>query len=879
MIQSVNFAHFGQGWETESPTSFGEWLSQSRRVLRLTRDELSRRVGCSVSALRKFEDDQRRPSRQIAELLANGLGVAPDLRPTFVGVARGELGVSRLPHPALTAPSATPATTSRPRLPVAATPMIGRERELAELGRVLRDPQCRLLALVGPGGIGKTRLGIEVASQLQSLFSDGASFIPLASISSARFIVPVIAEAIGFSFQGNLAMEPKEQLLEYLREKEALLLLDNLEHLLSDAGIQVLTNLLEAAPRVKLLVTSRESPGLAGQWLYDVQGLPVPQSGASEDEAQNTSVELFLQRARRAQVSFDPAPGDYAAIVRICQLVEGTPLAIELAAAWVRTLSPGEIAKEIERGLDFLQVATGEFPARHRSLRAVFEQSWKLLPNEERRVLMQLSMFRGGFRREAAEQVAGAGLPLLNTLVAKSLVRRSEAGRYDLHELVRQFAAEQSAEGEEAQSATRAQHARYYLQLFARSDARLRSAAQQQALTDLTAEMDNFRLAWDWAIAHGEFALIELSLRAFAMLYDTRGWYQEGINDLGRAVDALETAHRKSPRDRANQIALGHLLTALSLFTYRLAQLQQAQSMLERALEILRPVGDPGNVVEPLAFLGTVMILTGKYGKADELCTEGREKAVAVGDQWFAAMCLSLQGTAAMHMGQYELAQARLGNAVAEWRDIGDPRFTAFGLNSLGQIALTTGRYDAAYAALEESVALNISVGARWNLGHAYQWLGAVAQAQGQHQQAVDMFRKAVDALTELGGRFYAAQGLAQMGQSMLALGKETEAENVWREAMRIAMEIHGTPVALDALVGVAILRARKGDFERALEILSVVLNHPSSSHDTLNRATNLRTEVEGRLTAGQVQSAMTRVASKTLEEVALDVLQDRLPG
>ncbi len=879
MIQSLHFARVGQGWETESPTSFGEWLNQSRKGLRLTRDELARRVGCSVSALRKFEDDQRRPSRQIAELLASGLGIAPDLRSTFVGVARGELGVARLPHPSLTAPSKAASAASRSNLPVPATPMIGRERELAELGSVLRDPQCRLLALVGPGGIGKTRLGIELASQLQSLFSDGAYFIPLASISSARFIVPVIADAIGFTFQGSLPVEPTEQLLEYLREKQALLLLDNLEHLLSDAGTQVLTKLLDAAPRVKLLVTSRESPGLAGQWLYEVLGLPVPPGAATEQEAQNTSVELFLQRARRAQVNFESATGDYPAIVRICQLVEGTPLAIELAAAWVRTLSPAEIAQEIERGLDFLRVSTGEFSARHRSLRTVFEQSWKLLADEEQLVLVRLSVFRGGFRREAAEQVAKATLPILNTLVSKSLVRRSEAGRYDLHELIRQFAAGQCAECQEEEQAARARHAGYYLTGFARADDRLRSRAQKEALAESTAEIGNLRAAWDWAVAHDEFALIEQTLRAFAMLYDTRGWFQEGVDDLGRAVDVLEAAHGKSPPDRKNQMALGHLLTALALFTYRLAQLEPAQAMLERALRILRPLEDAAIVVEPLAFLGTVMILTGDYARAQELCAEGRDKAVAVGDKWFAAMCLSLQGTAAMHVGQYTAAYAQLQSAVAEWRAIGDPRFTAFGLNSLGQIALTMRRYDVASTALEESVALNMSVGASWNLGHAYQGLGGVAQAQGKHQQAVDILRKGVDALTELGGRFYAAQGLSQMGRSFMALGNDAEAERVWREALRIAMEIRGAPVALDALLGLANLRARDGDLERALEMLRVILNHPSSSHDTLNRAANLRTEVEAQLTRGQVESVMTRAATETLEKATQDLFKEGLPS
>ena len=362
-------------------------------------------------------------------------------------------------------------------------------------------------------------------------------------------------------------------MFSYLKEKQALLLTDNLEHLLSEPGIELLAELLANAPQVKLLATSRESVGLQGEWVFEVQGLPIPESGRAEESAQNTSVELFLQRARRAHVGFNATPEDYPAIVRICQLVEGMPLGIELAAAWVRTLSCDEIAREIERGLGFLSVSTRDLPARHRSMRAVFDHSWKLLTEEEQGVLLRLSVFRGGFRREAAEQVAEATLSVLSTLVTKSLIRRSGAGRYDLHELIRQFAAEQFAERPDEQTATQARHGRYYLTFFGQADGRLRSSAQREALAELTAEMDNFRAAWDWAVTHGEFALIEQTMRTFFRLYDTRGWFQEGLDTLGRAVNALEMAHGHSPPDRTDQVALGHLLATRAWLAYRLAQL------------------------------------------------------------------------------------------------------------------------------------------------------------------------------------------------------------------------------------------------------------------------------------------------------------------
>ena len=364
----------------ELPITFGEWLRQGRNQLRLTREEFAGRVGCSVSALRKIEDGERRPSSLIAELMANCLNVPLAERSTFVRVARGELSVDRLSPPSkLLTGSSVPSPAALPRinLPVLPTPLIGRQREVEELSQLLRDPQCRLLTLAGPGGIGKTRLAIETASQVQDAFADGVYFVPLASVNTTRFIVPVMGDAVGFAFQSAGSADPKTQLFGYLAEKQTLLLADSLEHLLAEPGIELLAELLANAPQVKLLVTSRESLGLQGEWVFEVQGLPVPENGHAEESAKNTSVELFLQRARRAHVGFDATLADYPAIVRICRLVDGMPLGIELAAAWVRTLACDEIAREIERGLDFLSVSTRDLPARHRSMRAVFDHSWQ----------------------------------------------------------------------------------------------------------------------------------------------------------------------------------------------------------------------------------------------------------------------------------------------------------------------------------------------------------------------------------------------------------------------------------------------------------------------------------------------------------------------
>ena len=543
--------------------TFGEWLRRQRTARRLTRGEFADRVGCSVAMLRKIEDGERRPSSQLAELMADCLDVMPEERATFVRVARGELGVDRL-H--LRSKSIDAAKVSFPKtnLPIFPTPLIGRARAVEQLSQLLRDPQCRLLTLVGPGGIGKTRLAIESAAQAGDFFIDHVHFVPLFPVNNTQLIVPLIASSVGLSFHHAIRADPKTQLFSYLKEKQALFLLDNLEQLLTEPGIELLAELLAHAPQVKLLVTSRECLGLQDEWVFEVHGLPVPESIYVQGTEQNTSVELFLQRARRAHVEFSAGIGDFPAIVRICRLVDGNPLAIELAAAWVRTLSCEEIAQEIERGVGFLTVSARDIPARHRSMRAVYEHSWKLLTGEEQRVLLRLSVFQGGFSREAVEQVAAGTLAVLSALMTKSLVRRSSAGRYDLHELIRQFAGDQYAAHPEAYLHER--HSRFYLTWLHEQEAAMINSRQQEIIEQLSLETDNLRQAWELAIQGRQIELLRLAAWPLWYSYEIRGLYREGEAIFLQAVQSILAWKIPEELDGdARRAALAYLQIFLSI--------------------------------------------------------------------------------------------------------------------------------------------------------------------------------------------------------------------------------------------------------------------------------------------------------------------------
>lgn len=344
-----------------------------------------------------------------------------------------------------------------PSLPRSPTTFVGREAELTELAGRLKDPACQLLTVIGPGGSGKTRLALEVAGRLP--FPDGVFFVPLVEVQAPEGVVPSIAGTLGLTARDGAGLRG------WARDRQVLLVLDNFEHL--GPAAPLLSDLLQRAPGLKLLVTSREALHLQAEWLLDLSGLELPGTDSAADIEDSAAVRLFVQSARRAQARFALDEANTADVVRICRLVSGSPLGIELAAAWVRVQDCATIAREIERDLDFLTSPLRDVPERHRSLRAVFEYSWRLLGPAEQEALRRLAVFRGGFEPEAAREVAGVGAPLLAGLLDRSMLGRTGHTRYELHELLRHFAEEKLAALPEEHEALHTRHVAYYQQVVA----------------------------------------------------------------------------------------------------------------------------------------------------------------------------------------------------------------------------------------------------------------------------------------------------------------------------------------------------------------------------------------------------------------------------
>ncbi len=431
-------------------------------------------------------------------VLAEELGVEPSAktRELFEQIRTGTLKTKD------ESPSSIP-TAPVHNLPVSLTSFLGREQELIDLRRLIGNPECRCLSLVGPGGIGKTRLALQTAEQHRADFAHGVAFTPLAPVGSFGAAIPAIAGAIHLHFYGP--DDPKVQLLNYLCEKQMLFILDTVEHFLIEGSpqaniVELMLEILQRAPGIKLLVTSREVLDQQEEWVFEVRGLAFPDTEQADRLDEYAAVALFIQRARRASPGSALNEADLAGIAHICRLVEGMPLAIELAATWLRMLSPAEISKEIEGSLDVLSASLRDLPERHRSMRVVFDHSWQRLSAKEQQVLSQLSVFQGGFSRQAAEQVAGASLPVLSTLVNRSLLRRSAAGRYELHVLVRQYSATHLAADPQAHAATQKRHYDYFLALAEAAEQELKGHDQLEWLGRLQQEQDNLRVALEWAL-------------------------------------------------------------------------------------------------------------------------------------------------------------------------------------------------------------------------------------------------------------------------------------------------------------------------------------------------------------------------------------------
>ena len=858
----------------ENDVSFGNWLQKRRKVLDLTREEFAQKVGCSPSALRKIETDERRPSKQLAELLANLLEIPMDERETFIRIARGELSIERMKS----APLPTrldlfqQSQNFSPLIPIPLTTLIGRETELSSLCQMLEDPQCRLVTITGMGGIGKTRLAIETANVLKEQFKDGAGFVPLAGLNSPVFLVSAIADALQLTMNGS--QDPQKQLLNALHKKDLLLVLDNAENLLPHVGLFV--EMMKSAPLLKLLVTSREQLNIQWEWVFELQGLPVHSNDLEEGEEQSGSVALFMQRARQVKPNLKFAPEDLTWIAQICRMVEGSPLAIELAAPWVNVLSIQEISNEIERHFDILESSVKDLPERHRSIRTTFNYSWSILSGDEKHALSRLSVFRGGFTREAAEQITGTSLSLLSMLKAKSWLQRNTSGRFYLHELVRLYAAEKLRLDIGEESESQKKFGDYYAVRMKKWEGEIKSHQSIMVLPDMSNEIDNIIQAWEWMILLEQQANISRSHFSLFWFHEMRGLYQQGIMLFEQAANKLRdliNGHQDQKNAQEYLLVLGQILSLEARWLARSGEWDSSSKALEESIDILRSTEDKATLGDALRLSGNIEFIKGNYEPAEGFLQESVFLCREASHQWGLTSSLIVLGSLLQFQGEYERSLQASNEAVSVARAIGEPRMLASSLFYQADVMQTLDRVDDAEKLLKESLTISQSIQDRWSVACALQILGAIAIKKEKLSDAVEYLQTSLKLFIDMGEHARIISSMNELGSALLLQGSLQEAKSYFVETIKMAAEDQLAPAIVEALIGIAAIQAHDKEFNAAYELVFHALNHPSIHPSIKERAKQLCTDLEIKIPPTVVKEIQELAQSKSLEEITNEIL------
>jgi DNA-binding SARP family transcriptional activator/predicted ATPase len=747
------------------------------------------------------------------QLLAEDLGIQPSAETQALAAAIQE---GTFEEPAATwrlAGREGPA-----QLPVPTTRLFGRRAEMAAIGALLDGP-ARLVTIVGPGGIGKTRLALEIAGQHRTRFADGVAYVDLAPYASDAAVVPAMLEALNAPIERYGRVDPQVQLLDALRDRSALLLLDNFEGVLAAAPL--LGAMMQAAPGVKLLVTSRAPLGLEAEHLFHLHGLEYSAWQTAEEAEHVPAVALFMEFARRARPSFALQADDLIPLRLLLQQVSGMPLALILAAAWVNVLGLAELTVEIGCSLDILQVQHRDVPERQRSMRAIFRATWERLSGRERAVCSALSVFHGGFTLDAARAVAQATPRDLLPLINCSLLSRSAAGRFTIHELLRQFAREELARSPEQQAGALERHAAYYCRFLQQREAAVKGAAVAQAVAQIGADFDNALAAVDWAAQNGRVDLLEQA--------DVLNYY--AIRQ-GRRMEAAAMSHKVAEKLKRLAPPLGHhvtanYLTADALFTAG-AGIPGAQEALAEALEHLAEAAKQGDDIRydegrTLMILGQVLMRE-EPGRARPVLERSLRLLQEAGADYEAAnVCGDLAFSYEVE-ADYRMAHSYAMRSLRMWEIIGDPIWIEDTRVQLAWLKLKLGQPEQATAEIRDAAARFEADGNDYFAAKAHLALGAALVTAGRFEQALVFIDQNLAYFSRQQGRAAVTAGLAEWCWAALHLGRYADVARESRQllvAYRQVQQKTGVPRAA-FLEGCAALALGQADEARPLLQASV---------------------------------------------------------
>jgi len=735
-------------------------------------------------------------------------------------------------------------------LPVPTTRFVGREKELKALHDTLSREECRLVTIVGLGGTGKTRLSLAYAHKHLSSYKDGVYFVPLAAVNHDA-IIPAIASQLRLNLAGS--GDPKSQLIKFLESKDLLLILDNYEYLLDSKFL--LETLLTELPKLSILITSREILGTASEWLFDLGGLEYPLNKEASEAFD--AVDLFVKRAVRVSNDFVVSPESLKSVAEICRLVGGMPLAIELAASWIRSLTVHQLLTELKANVDILS-ATAD--TQDKSAGAVFDYVWQHLSPSEQTVFLGLCVFQGGFDLESAKAVPGADLSLVMGLINRSLVKRNAAGRYTIHELIRQYTLLN-------QDSTRFQHshANYFLRLLAACEKDIQGANQTLAIQRIDADYDNIQQAWTYALESGELALLEDSLESLYYYYYFKGYFQLAVKELSFTAQHIT---RNAKRLRAK------LLARSGLFQRNLGDMNGAGESVRQAKNLIQGANDKFEESFILCELGKIQHLLADYPTALTLYKKAAKLAKQAGNTFVEASSLMAIGDLTYFTkSDIEQSTQLYQQSLQLFRQIGEQDGINAALLNLGSAAFDQYDLVGAQHYYEEAYSIIKTLGQTHregiilsNLGAIYMQQGDQAKALIHYEQSLEQRWRAIDKrgaaetlnqlaiLTYINGEYAAAHkkhlealllfeelsdsaGIAftksHYARSLHASGQTLQAKITLNDALKLAWRINNQTAILSSLLSAALITEEN---EQAADLATVVYKEAKGSHEVIRQ-------------------------------------------
>ncbi len=807
----------------DDPTTFGQWVKQRRKALSLTQPELGRLVSCSVVMIKKIEADQRRPSARVAGLLSRTLKISPKERSRFMSLARPDLSPEQIDEIFSPYVQALDGSTRRrvTNLRTPLTPLIGRIQEVTTVCALLLAPNVRLVTLTGAGGMGKTRLSLQVATDLKEQFADGCWFISLAALDDPELVVPTIARSLGIKESRDRALN--EALLNNLADKDMLLVLDNFEQVIP-AAYQV-AEILALAPRLKLLITSRTILHLLGEYEFVVPPLrfvDLRNTPSGEELVDSPAVALFVQRARAVNAAFTLTPENASAVVKICTHLDGLPLAIELAASRIKFLSPAALLNRLEGSateaspLNELVDGARNLPARQQTMRRAIDWSYNLLSEDEQDLFRHLAVFVGGCTLEAAAAVCGdstTAYPLLTppehalhalenklaSLVDQSMLLQiktpDDEPRFGMLEALREYALEHLTVHSKEWTTLKRRHARYFMALVEAAEPKFEGAEQETWLDRLGMEHDNLlaALAWSYSSEASEEDT-ETGLRLAAAMWQfwlIRGYVNEGRVWLSRLIERAKSAPK---------LAHARALNGAGFLNWMWGDSQQAKALLNESLLIFKEQDDRHGTAWVLNHLGHVALAENEFELAHNLVVESLRLFRELDSDSHIAWDLLNLGDIVLAQGDETQASVHYAESQALFRKIGDHRGMAWALDRLGQRAQAHQNYEEATRLYTESISLFQKVGDKRSTAWVLNHLGKVALAQDNFEQAQLILEESLVLFREISWLLDGAWATLDLGDAAWELGSEVRAKSLFGKSLILFREVDDQRGAAEAL-------------------------------------------------------------------------------